>query len=269
LTPLMFESPMYKRVPSLHALALPALLILMILASCVPQKKIRYFQDKSDNDTTETVFKNPRSEDYKIQVADNLFVRLMSVDDKSSAFDQMADATNVYQEEGIYLNSYGVDKEGFIEFPLIGKVKVENMTIQEIRDSLQVRVNEYVRNTTVIVKLTSFRVTMLGEFNRPGKYLVYQDKITIFEAIGMAGDLTDFARRHNALLVRMTDNGYHSYRLDLNDQAIVESDFFYLQPNDLLYVEPVRAKAFAFNNFPYVLVFTAITTGLLLMNYIQ
>jgi polysaccharide biosynthesis/export protein len=260
---------MDKRVSFGNTLAIPAMLILLILASCVPQKKIRYFQDKSGKDTTQTVFKNPRSEDYKVQVADNLFVRLMSVDDKSSAFDQMATATNVYQEEGIYLNSYGVDKEGCIEFPLIGRVKVENLTIKEIRDTLQLRVNEYVKNTTVIVKLTSFRVTMLGEFQRPGKYLVYQDKITIFEAIGMAGDLTDFARSTKALLVRMTDNGYHSYRLDLNDQAIVESDFFYLQPNDLLYVEPVRAKAFAFNNFPYVLVFTAITTGLLLLNYIQ
>jgi polysaccharide export outer membrane protein len=260
---------MNKRVSISHALTVPVLLLLLALASCVPQKKIRYFQDKSDSDTVKTVFQNPRSEEYRVQKADNLFIRIISIDDKPSAFEQLASASNIYQEEGIYLNSYSVDNEGNIEFPLIGKVNIENLTIQDIRDTLQVKVNEYIKNATVIVKLTSFRVTMLGEFNRPGKYLVYQDKITIFEAIGMAGDLTDFARRNKALLIRITDNGYQSFRLDLNDQAIVESDFFYLQPNDLLYVEPVRAKAFAFNNFPYVLVFTAITTGLLLLNYIQ
>lgn len=260
---------MNKRISISHALTVPVLLLFLVLASCVPQKKIRYFQDKNNNDTTETTYKNPRTKDYQVQVADNLFIRLMSVDDKNTTFEKWTTATNIYQEEGIYLNSYSVDQEGFIEFPLIGKVKVENMTIDVIRDTLQARVDEYVKNTTVIVKLSSFRITMLGEFNRPGKYMVYQDKITIFEAIGIAGDLTDFARRHNALLVRMTKDGYQSFRLDLNDQAIVESDFFYLQPNDLLYVEPVRAKAFAFDNFPYAVVFTAITTLILLLNYIQ
>lgn len=260
---------MEKRIPNIHAWVVPALLILLMLASCVPQKKIRYFQDKTDNDTTETTFKNPRTEDYRIQVADNLFIRLMSVNDKNTTFEKWTTATNIYQEEGIYLNSYSVDQDGYIEFPLIGKVKVENLTVDQVRDTLQIRVDEFVKQTTVIVKLTSFRVTMLGEFNRPGKYLVYQDKITIFEAIGMAGDLTDFARRNKALLVRMTDDGYQSFRLDLNDQAIVESDFFYMQPNDLLYVEPVRAKAFAFDNFPYAVIFTAITTLILLLNYIQ
>jgi polysaccharide export outer membrane protein len=242
---------------------------LLILASCVPQKKIRYFQDKTDADTTQSHFVNDRGEEYKVQPGDNLYIRILSIDDRAYSFDEARGATNYYQESGIYLNSYGVDELGNIEFPLIGKIDVENLTTKQIKDSIQFKVDEYVKNTIVIVKLANFRITMLGEFQHPGKYLVYQDKINIFEAIGLAGDMTDFAKRDRTLLVRQTADGYKSIRLDLNDQTIVESDYFYLQPNDMIYVEPVRGKQFSFTQFPYALIFSAITTALLLIEYLK
>jgi polysaccharide export outer membrane protein len=251
----------------IHTLTLPALLLLIVLASCVPQKKIRYFQDMSGSDTTQTHFVNDRGEEYQVNPGDNLYIRILSIDDRAYSFEEARGATNYYQESGIYLNSYGVDEFGNIEFPLIGKIKVENLTTSQIKDSLQMRVDEYVKNTTVIVKLANFRITLLGEFQRPGKYLVYQDKINIFEAIGLAGDMTDFAKRNRTLLIRQTEDGFQSVRLDLNDRAIVESEYFYLQPNDMVYVEPVRGKQFTFIQFPYALIFSAITTTLLLIEY--
>src|SRR4030065_836641 len=118
---------------------------------------------------------------------------------------------NYYTESGIYLNSYTVNDSGYVEFPLIGKIMVNNFTIEQIREKIQQRVNEYVKNTIVIVKLANFRVSMLGEFKNPGKYVVYQDKINIFEAIAMAGDMTDFAKRNKVLLVRQSENGVKTY----------------------------------------------------------
>lgn len=248
---------------------LPVILALIMLASCVPQKKIRYFQDKSDADTTRQSFVNDKGEEYRVAPGDNLYIRIMSIDDRAYSFEEARGATNYYQESGIYLNSYGVDKDGYIEFPLIGKIYVTDLTTKDVKDSLQARVDEYVKNTTVIVKLANFRISMLGEFNHPGKYLVYQDRINIFEAVAMAGDMTDFAKRNRTLLVRQTDDGYQTVRLDLTDQTIVESEFFYLKPNDMVYVEPIRGKQFTFAQFPYALIFSAITTALLLIEYLK
>jgi polysaccharide export outer membrane protein len=139
--------------------------------------------------------------------------------------------------------------------------------VEEVRESLQLRVNEYVKNTIVIVKLANFRVSMFGEFKLPGKYVIYQDNINIFEAIAMAGDMTDFAKKDRILLIRQTDTGSRTYRLNLNDNKILESDLYYLMPNDLIYAEPVKGKQFAFKEFPYLLIFTTITTTLLMIEF--
>ena len=245
------------------------LLAALILSSCVPQRRIRYFQDLSKSDTSKMLYTNERTENYKVQPGDNLYIQISSIDNKSYAFDENRGTTNYYTEAGIYLNSYYVDSQGNIEFPLIGKIPVQNMGVDSIRNVIQKRVDEYVKNTSVIVKLANFRITLLGEVKNPGKYLVYQDKVTIFEAIGMAGDLTDFAKRNNVLLMREVDNGFETHRLNLNDRNIVESDYYYLMPNDLLYVEPVRGKQFSFANFPYTLIFSTITTALLLINFFK
>ncbi len=134
---------------------------------------------------------------------------------------------------------------------------------------LQAKVEDYVKNTVVIVKLANFRISMMGEFKNPGKYLVYQDKINIFEAIAMAGDMTDFAKRNKVLLVRQSEKGVKTYRINLNDYSLLESDLYYLMPNDMVYVEPLKGKQFAFSEFPYVLILSTITTTLLLISYFQ
>ncbi len=246
-----------------------AFLSLMILASCIPQKKILYFQDKEKEEEEQTEFVNPMAEDYLVQPGDNLFVRVRSIDEDAYSFDETRLTTNYYTEAGIYLNSYSVTDSGYIEFPLIGEVKVVNKTIFEIEQSLQERVDEYLKNTIVIVKLVNFRISMLGEFRNPGKYLVYQDNITIFQAIAMAGDLTDFAKRNEMVLIRQTENGSKMHRIDLNDKNILESDYFYLMPNDIVYAGPIKGKQFVFSTFPYGLIISLITLGVVLYTAVQ
>lgn len=245
------------------------ILLALTMASCIPQKKIRYFQDKEKLDSAKTEYMNEKSPDYTVKSGDQLYITVNAIDKESYSFSRDDNYSNYYSESGIYLNSYSVNDSGYIEFPLIGRYYCKDKSIQVIKDELQVKVDEYIKNTTVMVKLASFRVSFLGEFKNPGKYLVYQDKLTIYEGIAMAGDLTDFARRGHATLVRETETGFKQYKIDLTDQNILQEDLYYMMPNDLLYVGPVKAKQFTFTEFPYALVFTTITTTLLLIEYLK
>jgi polysaccharide export outer membrane protein len=238
----------------------------VLLSSCVPMNRIRYLQDPK-NDSVRNDFKRVESPEYRVHIGDNLYIKVNSLEDKNNYFEKDDNYNNYYTESGIYLNSFTVNDSGFVQFSLIGKIKVDNLTTTEIQKILQSRVDEYIKNTVVIVKLANFRISMMGEFKNPGKYLVYQDKITIFEAIAMAGDMTDFAKRNKVLLARQSEKGIKTYRINLNDYSILESDFYYLMPNDLVYVEPLKGKQFAFSEFPYVLILSTITTTLLLIDY--
>jgi polysaccharide export outer membrane protein len=262
-----------KRVPEiLKKTGLIFFLATILLSSCVPMKRIRYLQDDykgKDKEVAKDDFQKPEYIEYLVHKGDNLYIRVNSLDEKSNYFDQAGNYNNYYSESGIYLNSYTVNDSGYVEFPLIGKVEVDNLTIQDIQRKLQGKVDEYIKNTVVIVKLANFRVSMLGEFKNPGKYVVYQDKINIFEAIAMAGDVSDFAKRDRVLLVRQSEKGVKTYRINLNDNSVLESDFYYLMPNDLVYVEPLKGKQFAFKEFPYLLILTTITTTLLLIDYFK
>jgi polysaccharide biosynthesis/export protein len=260
-----------KNINKYTGLLSKALLIILlgasILSSCVPMKKIRYLQDEKGSKTEKSDFKNKDTIVYRVHPGDNLYIKVNSLDEKSNYLQKNVAYNDYYTESAIYLNSYTVNDSGFVEFPLIGKIMVDNMIISDIREAIQSKVNEYIKNTVVIVKLANFRISMLGEFRLPGKYVVYQDKINIFEAISMAGDMTDFAKKSHVLLIRQTETGTKTFRINLNDKSIMESDLYFLMPNDMIYVEPVKGKQFAFTEFPYLLIFTAITTTLLMIDY--
>ena len=258
---------------NLHLLKKTGFLVFLaaiLLSSCVPMKKIRYLQDASKDQEPKSEFSNKTDTvEYRVHKGDNLYIKVNSLEDKNNYFDAPGGINNYYTEAAIYLNSYTVNDSGYVEFPLIGKVLVDNLTIEEIQIELQKKVNEYIKNTVVMVKLANFRISMIGEFNHPGKYVAYQDKINLFEAIALAGDMTDFARKNYVLLIRQSDSGVKTKRLNLNDNSLLESEFYYLMPNDMVYVEPLRGKQFAFSEFPYVLILTTITTTILLLDYFQ
>ena len=133
----------------------------ILLSSCVPMKRIRYLQDPKNEQVTTAYFQKPEIKEYLVHKGDNLYIKVNALEDKNNYFDEPGGVTNYYTESGIYLNSYTVNDSGYVEFPLIGKVMVNNLTIEQIQKELQVRVNDYVKNTVVIVKLANFRVSML------------------------------------------------------------------------------------------------------------
>lgn len=245
-------------------------ILLFILSSCVSQKKLIYLQNK-DESTVKNEFVNERNEDYKVQVGDNLYIKINAIDDRTEMlFNSTENRYSQNQNEiGLYLNSYTVDKKGCIDFPLAGAVAVQNLSIEEIKAKIQEILNIYLKETLITVKLVNFNITMIGEISRPGQYKVYQDKINLFEALAMAGDLDVFANREQIKLIRQTKKGTQIHQLDLTDQNFLESDYYYLMPNDMIYVEPLKGKQFTFANFPYTVVFSGISTLILLISFIK
>lgn len=240
------------------------LMAVLLLASCVPQKKIKYLQDIPAEDTA-SAFINERSLDYRIQSGDNLYIKINSLEEKSTTyFNEVSGSNNAQGGSNLYLSSYLVNDTGFFHFPSLGYLYVKDMTADEIQDDIEARLSEYLVNPVVIVRLASFRITLLGEFKSPGKYDVFQSNINIFEAVSLGGDLTDYAKRDKIAIIRQTSNGSKIVRIDLNDKRILESDYFYLLPNDIVYAEPIKAKQFVSANFPYGLVFSVLSTILLL-----
>lgn len=251
-----------------YCLITKALLILVVFgaffSSCVPIKKQIYLQTYQDS--SKLVFKNNMPEDYKLQPGNNLHIQISSIDKQSYEFFNMGlgAAGNVYYDAAIYLNSYSVDDSGYIELPFIGKILVENYTTKEAKNLIQLNIDQYLKNTLVIVKLVNYNVTLVGEVVNPGQYKVYQNNINIFEMLAIAGDLTTYAKRDDIIIVRRTKAGSKMHHIDLLNEELLESEFFYLMPDDLIYIKPVRGKNFAFASFPYALIISSISLGIAL-----
>lgn len=246
--------------------------LVTVFASCVPMKRIKYLQQEvQKDDTLRLEFQNKTGADYKIKARDNLYIKVYSPIAKTENFFQqdISSSSNYYNDQGIFLNSYVVNDEGYIDFPFVGEVYVMGLNYDEAKDLIKSIVDDYVKGASVIVRFAAFKVTMLGEVTRPGEFSIWESKFNIFDAIAQAGDLTPRAKRNDVVIVRETKDGSVVKHLDLNDVLILESDYYYLLPGDVVYVPPLKGKNFIFADFPYALVLSTITTALLLINFFQ
>lgn len=246
-----------------------AVLLAVIFASCVPQKKMLYLKEAemaAENLSKEYV--NDRSVDYKLQPGDDLYIRFINTIDERSAASLTGESSSRYysSEAAIYLQSYTLDEEGRIELPLIGKIELKNLTIDQAKDKMQIELDKYINQTTVIVKLSNFNLTLLGEVVRPGNYKVYQTQINLFEAVAMAGNMTNFAKKDEVKIIRQTKEGSEIITVDMGKADILSSPYYYLKPNDIVYVEPLKIKQWGFTTFPYSTVFSIVTLGVTLYN---
>lgn len=235
-----------------------------MLTSCISPKKIIYLQNETllnDSTTTSIVYENQRNFDYKVQPGDNLNIKIASLDEKFAAYFNSMNQGNTGStgNSSLYLNGYNVDENGFIELPIIGKVQVKDMTVAEIQEEVQKLMNEYLKETTISVKLGIFNLTILGEVNKPGQYQVYQSDINIFQAIALAGNATDFANKSNIKIVHQTPKGSQIAKININDADVLSSPEYYLKPNDIIYVEPLKAKQYGFTTLPYGTIFSIIS----------
>lgn len=234
---------------------IPTICLLLTLIGCVPTEKLKYGIDK---DKVPTSYKNDPSE-KTIQPFDYLYIKIYSLDDKTAGIFE-SDSRSYQSEE---LISYSVNSKGFINFPFIGDIMVKGLTIDDAKIKIEKELNKYLSNISVRMRFVGNKITVLGEVNRPGNYAFYDEKITVFQALGLANDIANFGNKTKVTLIREKDNEIKYHYLDLSKTNIVESDYFYLLPNDILIVDPVKAKYRSLQNYSALyLLFTTISTAL-------
>lgn len=245
-----------------------SIIILLILtgifSSCVPRKKLLYLQT-SDEDTITGVVYPKKIEAYILKPGNSLHIRILSTNSDLSTLGNSG-AVSSSQDAGVYLQSFPVNDSGYVFLPLVGNVMVNGKTIEEATIIIQERLDKILKGTSVVVKLVDFNISVLGEVNHPIQLKIYQEKINLFEAISLAGDLTSYAKRDEVLLIRQNDKGSNVISLNLQDPGIFESEYYYLKPGDIVYAKPIKGRSFIFETFPYTIVFGTITTILLILN---
>lgn len=220
----------------------------MTLGSCGSSKQFAYFQnaDSLSYAASKGLF------DAKIMPKDLLTITVSTTDPKAATPFNLS-VTNTLNATGYLstgagsLQTYLVDNDGFINFPVVGQLKVGGMTKRQCENYIRDKILPYMsktENPIVTVKMASFKVTVAGEVKAPGVFNVDQEKISVIEALARAGDLTIYGKRGNVLLIREDATGEKSvHRLNLNDANLINSPYYYLQQNDYLYVEPNSVQA--------------------------
>jgi len=250
------------------------------LFSCISNEKLIYLQNlEGGPKISEDVLIYYEIPEYRLQYNDIIDVDVRTVDDllqngfnntQKNVNNNMAMQMGQGGGDVYYMTGYTVDKNGNISLPIVGDVYVRDKTIVEARSEIESRLKEYVVSELYVkVKLGGIRYSALGEFRRPGKFVVLQDRMTIFEAIANAGDLNTIAKRDEVMLIRQYPDGTKIHRINLIDRQIIASPFYFIQPNDQLYAEPMKVREVGSgeNAAQSLLLFTSIlTTGLLLVN---
>lgn len=226
----------------------------LFLFSCSAPRNLQYFRDIPDSNKQgklpTALFIPP-----VIQADDILSINVLTADPAAT---QSINAANLpIQTTGLYIQQnaidqavtgYLVDKNGNIQVPIIGQVKVGGLTTVEARELLTRKANIFFNNPTVILRNKNFKITILGEVAKPATYVIPNERVTILDALGLAGDLTVYGKRDNVLLLRKQDNGTStSIRINLNNSSLLKSPYFYLRQNDVLYVEPSRQRVASAN----------------------
>lgn len=248
-------------------------IISVALISCVPQSKIKYLQDK-EGVVPVNEFHNAIP-DYKLKVGDYLYIRILTLDQKSNEIfanitgSVSSGGNQIGTDQNLYLTSYLVNDSGYITFPLLGEIFAKGKTVKEVEASLNKAVSEIIKESSVVVKLVLYNITVLGEVQAPGRYSVYNNHINVFEAIAMAHDLTTYADRSKVQIIRTEGEKKTIETIDLLSKDIIASPYYYLQPDDIIYLQPLKKKSYAFESFPYALVLATISTVFIIATFFK
>jgi len=240
----------------------------LLLTSCVTNKKLTYLQ--SDGVREEFIAITPSS--YLIQPYDNLFIRVVTPDPKlADMFNTMPAAVSSMSvsELSADILSYSVDDDGTIELPYAGRFMVAGKTLHMVKNELDIALKSYITDAVVTVKMVNNYVSIIGEVQNPGKYPIYKNRLNIFQALAMAGDLDKYSNRQKIQIIRQTPEGNTVKEFSLKERSIIGSQFFYVMPNDVIYAPPMKGRFFQMESFPYSLILSTITTFVLLWNVIK
>jgi polysaccharide export outer membrane protein len=239
-------------------------LVILFAVSCGAPKRTIYFKEGvKNNDTTVSTQEIPPVPESKIQPDDILAINITSI---SSLSEQNSDPVGIFNSGGTtypitpmagggmgggmaQTNGYLVDKDGFIDFPVLGKLKVGGATVRELKNSLADQLKAYVKEPVVDVRVINYRVILLGEVGRTGPVIAPNSRMNIIEAISAAGDIPITGRKDNILIVRENEGKREFARINLNSKDVFKDPYFDLRQNDIIYVEPSRLRRQETNEF--------------------
>lgn len=260
-----------------HRIQCLLLLVVALLSSCVPIKDLIYLQNKDAGEASTTV--SPVNlKPYRLQITDVVSISIKASDTR---FVQLFTPTNSVNELGkneqsLYFDGYTVNDHGNIRMPVLGEINVVGMTLDELRLLVEKRLLEEYFNKEasifVSVKLAGLRYTVNGEITSPGTKTLYQEKLTIMEAIANAGDITITGDRKNVVVLRRTPAGTEMHTIDLTDVKAMQSPYYFIQSNDYIYIKPLKQKSWGTGRTgiesltTLVSIMAVVTTTFLLLN---
>ncbi|OQB57967.1 MAG: Polysaccharide biosynthesis/export protein [Bacteroidetes bacterium ADurb.Bin145] len=236
---------------------LALLLIIVLTVSCVPKRQLSYFNDI--NEMSEPVV-NPRMQKL-IMPFDKIYIKVLSIDAATSQiFNTTEELSTASYGRSSGLLGYLVDEGGNVNFPFVGNINVGGLTTSQAAEKIQKALSDYVSNTSVSVKFVENQVTVMGEVQNQGVFNFTQDKLNIYEALGMGGGITRYGDRKNVILMRHEGDKIMHYKLNLSDSKIASKDYYYILPNDVIVVEPLRAVSTSYSNITYTTILQSVTT---------
>ncbi len=236
----------FKNLMNLHKFYI-YILFSVLFTSCVPNKDLIYLQDKGKSNAEIVTPSNQKP--YRLQTNDILNITIKAIDPKIVEIFNLDSNQNglIISDQNSYFTGYSVDDHGNIRLPMLEEINVLGFTTEEVRIKIEKLLHEKYFKTEagiyVIVKLAGFRYTINGEINTTGTRVLYQDKVNIMEAIANAGDITVTGDRKNVIVIRRFPQGNETFTIDLTDSRAVNSPCFYLQPNDYIYIKPLKQKS--------------------------
>ncbi|WP_242087575.1 polysaccharide biosynthesis/export family protein [Aestuariivivens sediminis] len=260
-----------------NAFLITIILMQVALVSCIPYKDTLYLQNKSQaSDSTQMIVEQQKP--YRVQINDILNIRIKVTDQENAEiFNPIGEGNlNATAGERSYFDGFTVDLHGKIRIPELGEIFVLGHTSSEIEQLITQRLLEEqfkeTANIFVTVKLTGLKYTTYGEVGSKGSKILFQERANIFEAIANAGDIPDTGDKKDVWIIRQYPNGQQIHHIDLTDRRVMESPYYYIQPNDMIYVKPLKQKSWgtgtsALQNISAVAtILSLVTTSILLFN---
>lgn len=231
-----------------HPLLRIGFLFAMFLSSCIPQKDIIYYQNKGKAmDTIPSL--QQQQQPYRVQINDILNIRIKVLDQQNvSIFNPIGDTGNLNasSSERAYMDGFTVDLHGNIRIPVLGELQVLGHTAEEIQKKIEeLLLQEQFKETAnifVTVKLAGLRFTASGEVGSPGTRTLFQERVNIYEAIANVGEIPITGDKKDVMIIRQYPQGQQIHHLDLTDVTVMQSPYYYIQPNDVIYVKPLKQK---------------------------
>ncbi len=241
-------------------------LSVLIMSGCATKKDLAYLNNLSETGgegyfTMEVPY-------YKIQPRDVLYVSVKtqtpegSLDEVLMSRSSASSSYLMQNEASQFVSGYSVDPQGMLNVPLLGEIPVAGKDIYEIRNLIQTHADSLFRHAYVEVRLLSYKFTVIGEVRTPGTYVNYNDQLTVLEAIGRAGGISDAGSRREILVVRPVDKKTLTYKINLQDKSLLESPAYFLSPNDVVIVQASSKKIFNLNLPTYTFIVTTVSSAL-------